>query len=339
MIAWTVLSILALLPLCFAKPALRKSHTELFRCNLKYISMVQAQEAVKLGCNQMEVAPPASLFPASFSGSELFGLVGVGLFTWPVFPSKNVLREDYGLNRVVFDSSCRLVGLIHIKPTGPECCLHLMEIEDLKMTHELKVYDTRWDSLQLYGYRFDDELYLKNSVEEFVKFNFQSFRRNPSIKNALSMYPNLEQFTKFEIRTRPIELGPNGIQQAAVRFNRRLIINSNKEIIGICRKSDNVWKPFAELRILNDVYKLKVISARGPERGYEGLHGMNHNGIQVSTAMLRSHLLMACKVLMERNMGTNTNDENSMLAKMESTSDRLIFTWPLRMPENFVHGM
>ncbi|EPQ63095.1 putative secreted effector protein [Blumeria graminis f. sp. tritici 96224] len=95
MIAWTVLSILILLPSCSARPAPRKSYTEMFKCKLNFISMDEAQKAVQLGCKQMELAPPTSRFPASFIESELFDLTNIVLFTWPVFTSENVLRGMY----------------------------------------------------------------------------------------------------------------------------------------------------------------------------------------------------------------------------------------------------
>ncbi|CCU75876.1 CSEP0233 putative effector protein [Blumeria hordei DH14] len=362
MIAWTVLSILALSSSCFAKPAPRKSHTEVFKCGREFISMVQAQKAVKLGCNQMEVASPASLFPASFSESELFDLIGVVFFTWPVFRSENILRgvfynlltftlEDYGLNRVVFDSSCQLIGLIQKKPTGPEPCLHLMEAEDLEKAYELEIYNVQWKYLPIYGYKFENEIYLKNVVDEFVKSNIKKFYKATNRKNVLSYYPSDIINLDAGILALSIKPGPQGIQicklrphhykiisnkaKAGKKSIRRLIINGRHEIIGISRKAFLTWRPLAEIRNLDDAYKMKLILEREPDIGNEPLDDINFRGIHLSGAMLKSNLQIACKVFTEKKMGTNLNMGHPSWTNLETISNQPVLTWPLRMPETY----
>ncbi|VCU39232.1 BgtA-21558 [Blumeria graminis f. sp. tritici] len=337
MIALTVLSFLTLLPLHFAKPAPRKSFTEMFKCKLNFISMDQAQKAVQLGCSQMQVALPTSLFPASFIESELFDLTNIVLFTWPVFPFDNVLREDHGRNRVVFDSSCRLVGLIHIKPTGPERCLHLMEVEDLNIAHDFEVYNTRWTSLQLYGYKYDNEFYSKNSVEEFVNSNFKSFRGIKKKKEILDLYPSESTNLDSRYLACTILPEPGVIKLTRMKKIRRVVISSNKRIIGICRKKEIIWKPLAELRYLDDLYRANVVLKRKPEVGFAKLQSMNYNGIHLSVFMLRSHLIMACNALTKKKMGIDLDLRYPLRTNIEAIPDRPMLTWPLRIPENSFH--
>ncbi|VCU38884.1 BgtA-20962 [Blumeria graminis f. sp. tritici] len=338
MIAWTVLSILILLPSCSARPAPRKSYTEMFKCKLNFISMDEAQKAVQLGCKQMELAPPTSRFPASFIESELFDLTNIVLFTWPVFTSENVLREDYGINRVVFDSSCRIVGLIQIEPNGPKPCLHLMEAEELEIAYNLKIYNVPWKSLPLYGYRFEDEIYLKNAVEEFVESNFRKFYHATNRKNLLSHYPIHMMNVKAGVLAQTIHLGSRGIEMSTERCRRRLIVNPNKEVIGISRKGFLGWKPLSELRSLDDAHRMKVFLEREPDIGNEPLNDINYKGVHLSAAMLKSNLQIACKVFTEKQMGANLNMGYPMLTTFETMPHKPILSWPLRMPENFVRG-
>ncbi|SZF03402.1 unnamed protein product [Blumeria hordei] len=337
MIAWTVLSILTLLPLYFADKVSPEGHKEVFKCNLNFIAMDEAQKAVRLGCRQMELAPPTSPFPASFPEPELFDLTNIGLFTWPVFSYKNILREDHGQNRVVFDSSCRLVGLIHTKSSGNEPCLHLMEVADQRKSHEIRIYGTQLNEIPLYGYRFQQEVYVKTAVEEFVRSNYHHFYLNKNNQEIFDLYPSALMNSNHNIWTRSILLGSKGIQSSRTKKNRRLIINSRNDIIGICRKLEKVWKPLAELRKLDDVYRSNIVLKRRPEVGFKKLHSMIHNGIQLPVSMLRSHLIMACNVLLQKYQGLDLNLGYPIQTNVEAIQDQPVFTWPLRMPENFVH--
>ncbi|CCU75873.1 CSEP0258 putative effector protein [Blumeria hordei DH14] len=337
MIAWTVLSILALSSSCFAKPASRKSHTEVFKCRDEFISMVQAQKAVDIGCRKMQFAPPTSPFPASFSESELFGLTNIGLFTWPVFPSDSTSSEDYGLNRVVFDSSCQLIGLIHLSPNGPEPCLHLMEGEDLETAYKLEIYNAPWKNLPLYGYKFENEIYLNNEVEDFVKSNLEKFHRGTYKQSILDNFPSEVNEKKASIWTCLIRRGPTGIEIPKNFFNRRLIINSVNQIVGIARKAWKGWRPFGELRSLDDAYRTKIFQQRKPEMGNDNWNDVNFRGIHLSGAMLKSNLQIACKIITERMIGINSIEGYPSWTNLETISDQPVLTWPLRMPETFFH--
>ncbi|EPQ64243.1 putative secreted effector protein [Blumeria graminis f. sp. tritici 96224] len=337
MIAWTVLYILTLLPLYFANPPPRKSLREVFKCSPQFISMDQAQEAVKLGCSQMQVALPTSLFPASFIESELFDLTNIVLFTWPVFISDNILRVDYGVNRVVFDSSCRLIGLIQIDPNGPKPCPHLVEAGDLNLAYKLEIYNVPWKNLPLYGFKYENEIYFKNELDEFVISNLNKFHDDSHKNNVLEHYPSDVNEANSGIWTRTIRRGPTGIEIPKGFINRRLIINSLTQIIGITRKAWKDWRPLAELRSLDHAYRMKVFLEREPDMSYEPLNDINFKGIYLSAAMIKSNLHMACKVITERNMGTHLIVGYPYWTDLETISDHPVLKWPLRMPETFVH--
>ncbi|CAD6499094.1 BgTH12-04746 [Blumeria graminis f. sp. triticale] len=334
--AWKLFYILAIFHYYSVEMRGPDRSREFFKCNNDLIPSTEAKKSAALGCDQLKIAHPTSIFPASYIDPGVFGKENTAYFTWPVYVRDNTLSRDFSSqNRVLIDSDCQLIGLVKFTSQGQEACMHLISRHKTELDHSKHSDQSLWTNLPHAGFKYKKELYLTSDIEDFIQSDTQFLLKCYSSIETILDFAAPTSLGTIKVWKCPIALENGVIKSGKIHSIRYLLLGQDRKIIGVARRDMNRMRVLTEVRILNEADKAKLEAKKSTEGVEEEVPDVKYDGFLFTSSLLKSHRRVACFTL--RNDGKSILPLSAYLSNNsdESSAGQATWTWPLRMPETF----
>ncbi|CAD6498783.1 BgTH12-04443 [Blumeria graminis f. sp. triticale] len=296
------------------------------------------EDARICACNNLLHPDWSSRFPATLDGSELYKIKDTTLFTWPLAweSNRNFEKGSEGIQRVVIDSTCKLIGVVDKIGDSYKKCLQVLDprtspplILDLSLGNPLKHY-----GFDCNRYKFVDEklhaayIYLHQHLE-----NHDISDHYLATQKLLKRH-KLQEFGGKTVFSWPI--GVNGENQSfrnSKSKRYRVVLDLSGNHRGMIYSFKGIWKPCLKLQYIEPEppRSLSKYETSVGEAIFENISAFRCEDYIYTAITINSHMQIACSQFKKLGHLGSTNKlhyPSSLHIKLKST-----WFWPLRRPE------
>lgn len=313
---------------------------ENYYCGKNIIESEVVERGRNNACLSLGGSPWWVEFPASLDGSKIFGIKDATLFSWPLGwdSVKEVAGRKAGNLRVVIDSTCNLIGVIHkidntyqkcIQPLNPSA-IPTFSLE-LSLRNPIKTYGIDCNGFIFFEKELDGAY---DSLHHYSATGALSDHfKEPS---GFLQSHTLSELDNERVWSWPVQFTMERQTSESTRESVfRTTINRTGNKRGMIYKKGDSWRRCSDIRYTdnNPSALKKHKTSVGKNFLYRG--GDFQCGDQtIDTITINSHQQAACPRVRELVKSGNMNELLYPWSPPDSSyKSRKVWYWPIRKPE------
>ncbi|CCU77619.1 putative candidate secreted effector protein [Blumeria hordei DH14] len=316
-----------------------------FHCS-KTITIPKAVEDTRIiACNNLILPDWSSEFPATLDGSDLYKIKDATLFTWPLVWDSNRNFEKVfnnspgseGTERVVIDSTCKLIGVIDKIGNSYQKCIQILDPRNIP---PLILNLSLGNSLKHYGFDCNRYKFVKEKIHA-AHVHLRQYLLDHGISDRhlatqkLLQKHKLPDFGGKTIFSWPVGLnGEKRLFSNAKSKRFRVTVDKSGHHWGMIYSSRGRWKPCLKLQYIEPEppRSLSKYETSVGEAIFEDISAFRCEDYVYTAITINSHMQIACNQLKQLGDLGSTNklqhSSSSLHIKQKSA-----WFWPLRQSE------